>query len=118
MKKIYCNKILIPCIVCSIFFIIDIIMISLIVSLDDMKLLTSLLIILGIVNIIFIPLISYMFIRKYSSYILINNNYLEYINKKDDFKISLNNIYKLSYRRNHRGDFKELSIILLDQRII
>jgi len=118
MKKIYCNKILIPIIVCSIFIIIDTIMISLIVSLDDTKLLTSLLIILGIVNIVFIPLISYLFIRKYSSYILINENYLEYINKKDDFKISLDNIYKLSYRRNPKGDFKELSIILLDQRII
>lgn len=109
MKKFYCNKILVYTFVVMFFMIFDMIYFGLCYDNDNLLILS---IINIIINIIFIPLISFLIYRKISRIITITNTHFEFINKDDSFKISLDSIDYFSYMHSVNG-FYDLSINLL-----
>lgn len=110
MKKIYCNKIAVSVLVIMFFIVFDMSYFALLYQNEHIVLLVIAII---LINIIFIPLISYLFIRKKSRIIIITDTHFEYINKDDSFKISLQSIDYFSYMKSASG-FYDLSINLLN----
>ena len=109
MKKIYCNKILVYTFVIMCFIIFDMIYFGLCYQSEHILLLSIINILL---NLILIPVISFLFIRKISRIIIISESSFEFINKNDCFKISLDKIEYLSYMKSVNG-FYDLSINLI-----
>jgi len=109
MKKIYCNKILVYTFVIMFFMIFDMIYFALCYQSEHILLLSIINILL---NLILIPVISFLFIRKVSRIIIISDSSFEFVNKLDGFKIPLEKIEYLSYMKSVNG-FYDLSINLI-----
>lgn len=111
---IYCNKILNTFLVTLSFLIFDGIYIVLMIEYAN-NILLPLLILLTI-NLVGIPLISYLVIKSNSRIIAIYNGYFEYIAKNDKFKIKLSSIKDYSYMKSVDG-FYTLGINLTSGQI-
>lgn len=99
-RKIYCNKILIPFLVILFFIIFDMIYFAIAYDSNNIMLLSMINI---IINLIFIPLISYIFIRRISRVITIDSKWFTYYSKNDHFKISLISIKDFTYMKSASG---------------
>lgn len=109
MKKIYCNKILVYTFVIMFFMIFDMIYFAFCNQSEHILFLSIINILL---NLILIPVISFLFIRKVSRIIIISDSSFEFVNKLDGFKIPLEKIEYLSYMKSVNG-FYDLSINLI-----
>lgn len=114
MKKIYCNKTLLINTILSCIIVIDL-FILLFIHLIFNKLdnITQVIIALAIVlvtNSLFLVFSLKRVLRKYGNYILIDDDSIEYRSKKESFKLSLSSINEITYKKNPKGEFKELTI--------
>ena len=103
MKKIYCNKILIPSFVIMFFIFFDI---TYFVAILDNHPDTNILLITIIniiINLVGIPLISYLFIRRFSRVIILSKEKFEFIGKDESYDIKLSTIKNYMYSESING---------------
>lgn len=94
MKKIYCDKITIFSIVLTFFILFNAAFFGLHYNQENI-------LILGIIEVLFcviaVVLLSFFLVKKLSRKIIIAENYLEYVSKKDTFKTPISYILELAY---------------------
>lgn len=103
MKKIYCDKILIPSFVIMFFIFFDITYFVAILDNHPDANILLITIINIIINLVGIPLISYLFIRRFSRVILLSKEKFEFIGKDESYDIKLSTIKNYMYSESING---------------